>query len=427
MATKFCSERLKRLSTIVDQEVDQQIIAGCAVAIGSADGNLFQHCAGFANVEAEMAVDSNTVFRIASMTKPITSAAIMMLMERGLFLLDDPIEKYLPEFKNMRVLTGKHDDQGDPKTRKSKTSVTIRHLLTHTSGIGYSFTHPELGEFYRAANIRDWAYLDTTTIEEVVRRLAEQPLAFDPGTNWLYGLNIDVLGRLVEVLSGATFADFLANEIFEPLAMGSTSFYPSPLQLQRLAQVYTPDIASETYDDLDFVTAKESFCVPAGTGLRLLSKLEFESLLHADFAAVDSPSENEQVYYSGGAGLHSTLEDYSHFCQMMIGNGAWKDQRLLSKSSVALMGSNNIGELTINIGGAIDSDQFGLGFAVVNDIGSQTFISGTGMIYWGGAYNTRFVLDPINGFYAISMTQLYPNFHCDLNNRIISLVYQALQ
>jgi CubicO group peptidase (beta-lactamase class C family) len=155
--------------------------------------------------------------------------------------------------------------------------------------------------------------------------------------------------------------------------------------------------------------------------------LEFESLLHADFAAVDSPSENEQVYYSGGAGLHSTLEDYSHFCQMMIGNGAWKDQRLLSKSSVALMGSNNIGELTINIGGAIDSDQFGLGFAVVNDIGSQTFISGKGMIYWGGAYNTRFVLDPINGFYAISMTQLYPNFHCDLNNRIISLVYQALQ
>ncbi|MBT4846721.1 MAG: beta-lactamase family protein, partial [Planctomycetaceae bacterium] len=229
MTITFCSERLKRLSTAVDYEVDQQIIAGCAVAIGGADGNLFQHCAGFANVEAEMAVDSNTVFRIASMTKPITSVAIMILLERGLFLLDDPLEKYLPEFTNMRVLSGKRDDKGNAKTRKSKTSITIRHLLTHTSGIGYSFTHPKLGEFYRAADIRDWAYQDGTTIEEMAGRLAKQPLAFDPGTSWLYGLSIDVLGRLVEVLSGVTFADFLANEIFEPLAMGSTSFYPSAL------------------------------------------------------------------------------------------------------------------------------------------------------------------------------------------------------
>jgi len=427
MTINFCSERLKRLTTAVNQEVDQQVIAGCAVAIGGADGNLFQHCAGFANIEAEMVVDSNTVFRIASMTKPITSAAIMMLLERGLFLLDDPIEKYLPEFKNMRVLNGKRDNEGNATTRKSKTSITIRHLLTHTSGIGYSFTHPKLGDFYRAADIRDWAYQDGTTIEQVVTRLAEQPLAFDPGTNWLYGLNTDVLGRLVEVLSGSTFADFLKNEIFEPLVMGSTSFYPSALQQQRLARVYTPDIATETYDDLDFMTAKKSFYVPAGTGLRVLSKLEFESFVHADFAVVQSPSEKEQVYYSGGAGLHSTLEDYSHFCQMIIGNGAWRNQRLLSKSSVALMRSNNIGELTINLGGAIASDQFGLGFAVVNDIGAQPFISGKAMFYWGGAYNTRFILDPVNEFYAISMTQLYPNFHCDLNNRIISLVYQALQ
>ena len=427
MTNKFCSERLKRLSTAVDQEVNQNIIAGCAVAIGATDGNLFQYCAGFANIEAEMAIDSNTVFRIASMTKPITSVAIMMLLERGLFLLDDPIEKYLPEFKNMRVLSGKRDDDGNTRTRKSKASITIRHLLTHTSGIGYSFTHPKLGEFYRAANIRDWAYQDGTTIEEVVSRLAEQPLAFDPGTNWLYGLNIDVLGRLVEVLSGATFSDFLTNEIFEPLGMGSTSFYPSALQQQRLARVYTPDIATETYDDVDFMTAKQSFCVPADTGLRGLSKLEFESFVHADFAVVESPSDKEQVYYSGGAGLHSTLEDYSHFCQMMIGNGAWKNQRLLSRSSVALMRSNNIGELTINLGGPSASDQFGLGFAIVNDIGAQSFISGKGMFYWGGAYNTRFILDPVNEFYAISMTQLYPNFHCDLNNRIISLVYQALQ
>ena len=427
MTNKFCSERLKRLSAAVDQEVNQNIIAGCAVAIGAADGNLFQHCAGFANIEAEMAIDSNTVFRIASMTKPITSVAIMMLLERGLFLLDDPVEKYLPEFKNMRVLSSKRDDDGDTKTRKSKTSITIRHLLTHTSGIGYSFTHPKLGEFYRAADIRDWAYQDGTTIEEVVSRLAEQPLAFDPGTNWLYGLNIDVLGRLVEVLSGATFADFLTNEIFEPLGMGSTSFYPSALQQQRLARVYTPDIAAETYDDVDFKTAKQSFCVPADTGLRGLSRLEFESFVHADFAVVEAPSDKEQVYYSGGAGLHSTLEDYSHFCQMMIGNGTWKNQQLLSRSSVALMRSNNIGELTINLGGPSASDQFGLGFAIVNDIGAQSFISGKGMFYWGGAYNTRFILDPVNEFYAISMTQLYPNFHCDLNNRIISLVYQALQ
>jgi CubicO group peptidase (beta-lactamase class C family) len=118
MTNKFCSERLKRLSAAVDQEVNQNIIAGCAVAIGAADGNLFQHCAGFANIEAEMAIDSNTVFRIASMTKPITSVAIMMLLERGLFLLDDPVEKYLPEFKNMRVLSSKRDDDGDTKTRK---------------------------------------------------------------------------------------------------------------------------------------------------------------------------------------------------------------------------------------------------------------------------------------------------------------------
>ncbi|MEC7565472.1 MAG: serine hydrolase domain-containing protein [Planctomycetota bacterium] len=411
---------------MADIEVQNQQIAGCALAVGTERESEFQYCCGHAQIESDLMVDSNTVFRIASMTKPITSLAVMILLERGQFLLDDPIENYLSEFADMQVLEGKRDKSGESMTRSATASITIRHLLTHTSGIGYSFSHPQLGKRYRQADIRDWGYQDGTVIQQVVERLAAQPLAFDPGEQWLYGLNSDVLGRFVEVVSGRSFAEFLQHEIFDPLGMDSTRFYPNALQQQRLATVYTPDISKNIYDNVDFLSAKESFPVADNAGLRQLSALEFESFVHADFKAVESPSQAEQVYYSGGAGLHSTLEDYSRFCQMMLGEGERHGKRLVSRTTIELMRSNNIGNLTINLGGAIGSDQFGLGFAIIQDIGVQPFLSAAGMFYWGGAYNTRFILDPVNRIYAISLTQLYPNFHCDWNNRMIGLVYQAL-
>ena len=426
MPATFNANRLQRLADIAQQEIDQQLIAGCAVGVGNEDGLQFSSYLGLANCEDDMAIQPDTLFRIASMTKPITSVAIMMLYERGLFLLDDAVENYLPEFANMQVFSGQRNEQGNALTRPAKSSITIRQLLSHSSGIGYSFSHPKLSGYYKAANIRDWGYTDSTTIAEVVERIAEQPLAFDPGTRWLYGLNTDVLGRLVEVLSGKSFAEFLSAEIFTPLGMQDTTFYPSADQASRLARVYTPDVATDRYEDISFWGAKQEFEIPSGAGLRRLSATELECLVNVDFNVVHAPEVGEQVYYSGGAGLHSTLEDYSRFCQMMVAGGRVNEQLILSPASIELMRSNNIGELGITLGGS-PHDKFGLGFGIIEDIGVQPFLSTAGNYYWGGAYNTRFFLDPVNRLYTISLTQLYPNFHCDLNNRLMGLTYQALE
>ncbi|MEC9095653.1 MAG: serine hydrolase domain-containing protein [Planctomycetota bacterium] len=426
MPAIFNVDRLQRLSAVAQQEIDQQLIAGCAVGVGNEDGLQLESYHGLANCEDSVDVSAETLFRIASMTKPITSVAIMMLYERGKFLLDDALERYLPEFSNMQVLSGQRDNEGQALTRPAKSSITVRQLLSHSSGIGYSFTHPKLSSYYKAANIRDWGYTDSTTIEDVVARIAEQPLAFDPGTRWLYGLNTDVLGRLVEVLSGMSFADFLQAEIFEPMGMNKTTFYPNAEQAAKLARVYTPDVPAERYDEISFWAAKQEFHIPADAGLRRLSQTELECLVNVDFGVVHAPEVGAQSYYSGGAGLHSTLQDYSQFCQMMVSNGKYQGQTILSETSIELMRSNNIGELNITLGGS-PQDKFGLGFGIICDLGAQPFLSATGNYYWGGAYNTRFFLDPVHRLYAISLTQLYPNFHCDINNRLMGLTYQALE
>ncbi|MBA63131.1 MAG: hypothetical protein CMJ76_12290 [Planctomycetaceae bacterium] len=426
MPATFNTERLARLSTIAQQEIDQQLIAGCAVGVGSENGLQLESYHGLANAEDSIRVSAETIFRIASMTKPITSVAIMILYERGIFLLDDAVERYLPEFSNMQVFSGQRDEKGNALTRPAKSSITIRQLLSHSSGIGYSFSHPKLANYYKAANIRDWGYSDSTTIKDIVQRIGEQPLAFDPGTRWLYGLNTDVLGRLVEVLSGMSFAEFLQAEIFEPLAMSNTTFYPDTQQSERLSRVYTPDVTTDRYDDISFWDAKQEFNIPQGAGLRRLSKTELECLVNVDFDIVHSPETGKQTYYSGGAGLHSTLQDYSNFCQMMVSRGKHQGQTVLSETSIELMRCNNIGELNITLGGS-PRDKFGLGFGIIQDMGAQPFLSAIGNYYWGGAYNTRFFLDPVHRIYAISLTQLYPNFHCDINNRLMGLTYQALE
>ena len=426
MPATFNSERLQRLSSIAQQEIDQKLIAGCAVGVGNENGLQLESYHGLANCEDFVSVTADTLFRIASMTKPITSVAMMMLYERGKFLLDDAVERYLPEFSNMQVFSGQRDEKGNALTRQAKSSITIRQLLSHSSGIGYSFSHPKLAGYYKAANVRDWGYSDCTTIKEVVLQIAQQPLAFDPGTRWLYGLNTDVLGRLVEVLSDMSFADFLQTEVFEPLAMKNTTFYPDSQQAERLSRVYTPDVATDRYDDISFWAAKQEFNIPEGAGLRRLSKTELECLVNVDFDVVHAPETGEQTYYSGGAGLHSTLQDYSNFCQMMVSDGKYQEQTILSGTSIDLMRSNNIGDLNITLGGS-PQDKFGLGFGIIGDIGVQPFLSAVGNYYWGGAYNTRFFLDPVNRLYTISLTQLYPNFHCDINNRLMGLTYQALE
>ena len=426
MSATFNTERLQRLSTTAQLEIDQQRIAGCAVGVGNENGLQLESYQGLANAEDSIPVSADTLFRIASMTKPITSVAIMMLYERGKFLLDDAVERYMPEFSNMQVFSGQRDEQGNALTRPAKSSITIRQLLSHSSGIGYSFSHPKLAGYYNESNIRDWGYSDSTTIKDVVLRIAEQPLAFDPGTRWLYGLNTDVLGRLVEILSGRSFADFLQAEVFEPLAMNNTTFYPDTQQAARLSRVYTPDVTTDRYEDISFWAAKQEFNIPEGAGLRRLSKTELECLVNVDFDVVHSPERGEQTYYSGGAGLHSTLRDYSNFCQMMVSGGKYQGSTILSGTSIDLMRSNNIDDLNITLGGS-PSDKFGLGFGIIRDTGAQPFLSAAGNYYWGGAYNTRFFLDPVHRLYTISLTQLYPNFHCDINNRLMGLTYQALE
>ena len=367
----------------------------------------------------------DTVVRIASMTKAIASVGAMMLYEQGEFLLNSPIKRFLPEFSSMQVLAGQRDEDGNSTLRAATADITIQQLLSHTSGLGYFHTHRKLGEYYVEAGVHDWGYSDGTTLAEWTERLSNCPLAFDPGKRFLYGVNTDVLGRIIEVVSGKSFDDFVKSEILEPLGMRDTAFFPTAEMAERLAPVYSPDIDESIYDGLDYINAKATYDPGPDCGLRILPEKAITTFVNLHYDAVMRPHEIDGTYFSGGAGLHSTLLDYSKFLQMLIRGGELNGTRLLSPETIRVMRTNQIGDLPIDIGG-VGHDRFGLGFGIVTDAGRQPYLCQEGNYFWGGAYNTQYFLDPVNEFYVVMMNQLYPNFHCELNKRVKGMVYQAM-
>ncbi|MDP6579501.1 MAG: serine hydrolase domain-containing protein [Vicinamibacterales bacterium] len=400
-------ERLDRLAAIVQGYVDDQAVAGAVTLVARRGGQAHIRAYGMADREAGTPMRPDNIFRIASMTKPVTSVAVLMLYEEGHFKLNDPIGQYLPALASLDVLTT--SDDGVTFTRvRAERPITIRHLLTHTSGIGYRFLGdlggtPKLGalaELYGEAGVADGLAEHDGTIEELVNRLGDLPLLHEPGAAFSYGLSDDVLGRLVEVVSGTTLDEFLRTRLFEPLGMDDTFFYIPNAKAGRLASVYTPGASG---------IAKVDGAVE-GT--------------HLVYSSTYSTG-NQRRNFSGGAGLSSTAHDYSRFLQMLLNGGTLDRARILSPMTVALMTTDHIGDVPVGSIVQPGSAGFGLGVAIRGDPGKDGELGSEGAYYWSGFFNTTFWVDPSEELIGLLMVQVFPGTS-DIQERFRIMAYQAI-
>ena len=386
------AERLNRLSATMQQYVDQGRAAGL-VTIVVRQGKVVQFEAfGKRDVQADAPMQKDTIFRIASMSKAITSVATMILLEEGKLLLSDPVSKFIPSFAKTTVMVPPPVG-ALPATPVSvvpaKRPITIRDLLTHTAGIGYG-AGPAEG-LYKAANVHMWYFADKAEpIATTIDRLAALPFDSQPGEKYVYGFNTDILGVVVEKASGMSLDQFFTTRIFQPLKMPDTHFYLPVEKRNRLAAVYS-------MDDGKILRAPDE---GVGQG-----------------AYVDGPRQS----FSGGAGLLSTASDYARFLQMIVNGGELDGARVLSPKTVELMSSSHTGSL-YNEG----RTGFGLGFEVVEHVGRSAEHGSVGLLSWGGAYHTDFWADPKEQVVAVFMTQLLPSGGSDMHAKFRALVYQAI-
>ncbi len=383
----FDPERLARLDTTLQASVEQQELAGGVMYVAR-DGQIVQlKPFGYRDVEAKQPMTADTIFRIASMSKAVTSVAIMMLYEEGRLMMHDPVSKFIPGFKNsvVAVPPPAGSSPGTPYTTVPvKRPIQIRDLLTHMAGLTYG-DGPAV-EDYKRAGLHGWYFADKDeTLADVIDRLARLPLHGQPGEAWQYGYATDVLGRVVEVVSGQPLDEFFATRIFAPLQMPDTCFFLPRDKVNRLAKVYGRE------------------------GGRLV--------VGSQGHYVDGPRK----CFSGGAGLLSTAADYGRLLQMLLNGGTLDGARVLSPKSVQLMTANHTGD---KYGG--DRGAFGLGFWVTTDVGAAGELGSEGAYGWGSAYFPQYVVDPKERLVAFLMTQLMPAGGSNLNQRIKVLTYQAL-
>jgi CubicO group peptidase (beta-lactamase class C family) len=395
----LASSRLANMRAVMNRYVTEKKIPGAIGLIARRGKIAYQECFGMADIEAGKPMRLDTIHRIYSMSKPITSVAVMMLYEEGKFQLNDSVANYLPEFAKMQVGVEEKDPQtGQPvlKTVPAKRPITIRDLLRHTSGLTYGVFGDTLvdREYRKTKGVMD---KDLTAF---VTQLARLPLLYEPGTRWNYSLSVDVLGRLVEVLSGRSFEQFLQERIFAPLDMNDTGFYVPAGKKDRLAKLY--------------VTTKEGKLEPAAvcaTWQECLDKFP-----NAALSYLEPPT-----FKSGGGGLVSTAHDYLRFCQMLLNQGQYNGKRLLSRKTIQLMSSDNLGtipELAPGVG-------FGLGFAVSKAPGAAGMMGTPGEYNWGGAAGTKFWIDPQEELIGIFMIQILLN-PVDYGSTFRVLTYQAI-
>jgi CubicO group peptidase (beta-lactamase class C family) len=398
-ASGFDPAKLDRIGAMLREAAEGRRIAGGSALVVRGGKTVGLYLAGKRDIEADRPMTADTIVRIASMSKPITSTAVMILVDEGKIKLDDPVSKYIPEFKDPRVLL---DPTGsDPlATRPAGREITIHHLLTHTSGLTYRFFNkPVLGDLYTRWAISDGLSETPGTIGENCVRLAAQPLLFNPGESWEYSLATDVLGRVVEVASGLTFDEFLRKRIFEPLKMTDTGFLVPAADRDRLAAVYHPGEGGKV---------ERTVGHPVQDGALVYSPTY--------------PAWDEGHYYSGGAGLVSTLGDYGRFLQMLLNKGELDGARILKPETVELMTSNRVGDLPMPDFG--HGDRFGYGFGVVLNRGDRPEAVGT--YSWAGFFSTYFWVDPKNELFGIILTQAQPSGAPTLSDDFRRLTYEAL-
>lgn len=367
-------ERLARIDAMFETAIGNGDIPG-AVALIARDGKIIYHKAfGMADNQAGRELQTDDIFRIASMSKAITSTAVMMLWEEGRFRLDDPVSRYIPEFRNPQVLeTFNHNDTSYTTTEADK-EITIRHLLTHTSGLGYGIIDSDerFRMIYRKAGIIDLYTTDAISIGENVRRLAGLPLHHHPGEKYTYSEGLDVLGYFIEVISGMPFDRFLRERLFEPLGMDDTWFYLPEEKAGRLVTVQEKSAQGEW--------------------------VKYSS----DYYDPDYPVRGARRFFSGGAGLSSTAKDYATFLQMYLNGGELNGIRILSRTTVKFIMANQIGDLW----GDDPESYIGLAFGVLTQKGQDRGGQGSaGTFNWGGYFNTQYFADPQEQIIGILMKQ----------------------
>ena len=398
----FSAERLHRISDLIQRHITAGDFSG-AVTLVARNGRIAHlEAQGLMDVESRKPMQKDAIFQIMSMTKPVVGTSIMMMVEEGKVRLTDPVSKFIPEFKDLKVAIPMAAAPGAAPAGRgagaearyysvpAEREITIRDLLTHTSGLvsgGLSGTEA-----------RKVAVKGKESLADVIPRLGGVPLDFQPGSRWAYSAQagFDTLARIVEITSGMPFGQFARTRIFEPLGMKDTFFYVPENKVGQLATAYTyyPEKGLNRFPD-----------TPIREGPFVYS--------------ADYPTRGPKKLFSGGAGLVSTAMDYARFCQMMLDNGRVGTTRLLSRKSVELMTQDSLGKIGPDQG-------FGLGFGIDGVKGPLTELGSVGEYSWGGFFYTQFAVDPKEQMIVVFMGQLHPAGDLTLNRKVIELAYQAI-
>lgn len=398
----FSQERLSRLDKQINDWIKEEQLNG-ATAIILRNGKIVYHKSfGFANKQQGIVMRNDHIYRIASMTKPIISVAAMMLYEEGKFLLTDPISNFIPEFNNPVVLDKYNAADTTYTTVPAKREITFRDILSHTSGIGYAQIGTSTANaIYYKNKINGGIGTPYSTLKDVIPRLAKLPLFTQPGQEYYYGLNTDVLGYLIEVISGMPLDKYLQQKIFDPLGMKDTYFFLPKEKQNRLVALYTQG---------------------SKTALRIQdSIIALNGIFSRDF-----PKTINGTFFSGGAGLASTAYDYALFGQMLLNGGELNGKRILSPGTIQQMVSNQIGELLM-WGDTNKTRRFGLGFGILTDYAEKTMMIPAGSYGWDGMFASHYWTDPKNKMVVVFMRNIWPTDHWDYGDRIKPLIYQSLK
>ncbi|HYJ62129.1 MAG TPA: serine hydrolase domain-containing protein [Parafilimonas sp.] len=386
-------KRLANIDTLVNGYVNRNWVKG-VVTIVVKDGQVIQNKAyGYSDAETKKPMQPNSIFRIASQTKAIVSTGILILYDEGKLSLNDPVSKYIPEFAHETVLDSFHMGDTTYTTVPAKRDITIKDLLTHTSGIDYAeIGTDKMNAIYAKAGLRAGIGVINDNLIDEMKKLGKLPLAFQPGTQWRYGLSIDVLGAIIEIISGESLEDFLRAKVCEPLGMKDTWFNLPQNEFDRLTTVYTEDSLQH-----------------------IISWSKTHLNIDPDYPKIT------HHYFSGGAGLSSTAFDYAVFLQMIMNGGTYNGKTILSKRITEMMLHPQL-DFLFN-----GKNNFGLGFEIVTDKGSADGSRNAGSFDWGGYFGTTYWADPKEHLVCLIMTQQTPNSHYQLSSQFEQLVYASLK
>lgn len=393
----FSSTRLQRISKLFSGYIDRGDLPGISAMIARKGHTIFYEKYGWMDIDASKPIQDDTIFMIASMTKPVTSVAIMMLYEEGYFHLNTPVWKFLPGFQSVKVCTGRNDD-GSLKLADLDREITMRHLFTHTAGLSYGWNENDPVDMeYRNVQKRYEEQKLPISLHIFAEELSHLPLAYQPGTHWRYSYSIDILGAIIEVISGVPFEKFLEEQLFKPLGMIDTNFYVPVEKMDRVATVYRHNDAGQKLEPIQHI----------------------------------KPSNEPPSFPSPGGGLVSTVSDYARFCQMLVNGGELNGIRLLSPKTVALYSLNHTPDAALPYG-FVEHDMYhagygySLGTRVLMDISKTGFYGSVGEFGWDGAFSTYFWIDPKEALYGLMMLQHSPNSYYPIHQQFKQLTYQAM-